>query len=684
MSFIGPGEDTAPFATQMWNNFLSGAGYSRWRIYQQGSGPCGPNSAYTSDQELRGGTVVRDRWAANDYGIVCWWAHGGYTSAAVGYDGCWDGDLFTSNDTASLDDAHPAFTFQNSCSTGYPEDTNNLQYAILKRGGIATVAASRVSFNASPAGPFDHTDGNAGIGYAYVKRVVNGNTASEALFQAKFISAAHIIPSGDGGLMNMYVFNLYGDPDVRLTDSSTPGRACLSIPAAAFHPLSGQYDFENHGRFLKQFAGGTGSGLYLAPVQLPHGATVTAVTFRWYDTLVGTEGAAIMRRSNRTSASEDNMAYAATFDEGGYGSSQDNTIAYATVDNANYTYYVQWQIPSAAPQVWGCSVDIEYIPPPTASKGYLSIPAAAFEPFEDGYGYNNMGALLAHYSGPAVTGWYLAPVQLPQGATVTKLTSYFYDDSTTDDILARLQRSDMAGNFYEMANADSSGYSAGYGNRSDTTITNPVIDNSQNTYWVVWDIPPYEVTGSASGKGVLIEYNNPTTVQPGRVSLSSAAFTPFADDWQYQSHGRYLIHQGGGGASRAHYEAPAYLPQGAKVTKVTFWFNDDSTTANGYARLCRTDQTGNYTDMAYVDSLYAGGYSSRADTTIDDPIINNSRYAYWVYWDLPVSTGTGNNVWGTGVTIDYTVPMVYLPLAMKNYTPPPPPPTPVPKSSTSR
>ncbi|MBU1878039.1 MAG: hypothetical protein KJ734_03725, partial [Chloroflexi bacterium] len=626
MSYIAAGEDTAPFATQMWDNFLNAAGYSRWRIYQQGTGPCPTDdSAYVSDEVLRGGTVVRDRWAANDYGIVCWWAHGGSTSAAVGYDLCWDGELFTSNDTASLDDDHPAFTFQNSCSTGYPEVTNNLQYAILKRGGVATVAASRVSFNCSPAGPFDHTDGNAGIGYAYVKRVVNGNTASEALYQAKFISAAHIIPSGDGGLMNMYDFNLYGDPDVRITDSSAPGREHLSIPAAAFRPISSQYDYENHGRFLKQFAGGTGNGLYLAPVQLPHGATITAVTFHWYDTLVGTEGAATLRRSNRTSASESNMAYAATFDESGYGSSRDNTITYATVDNVNYTYYVQWQIPSAAPEVWGCSVDVEYIPPATASKDYLSVPAAAFGPYEDGYGYNNMGALLTHYTGPggsATRGWYLAPVQLPQGATVTKLTTYFYDGSATDDILARLQRSDMAGHYYEMAYADSSGYSAGYGNRSDTTISNAVINNAQNTYWVVWDLP---AGGTASGIGVLIEYNNPAPVQPGRASLSSAAFTPYADDWQYQSHGRYLIHQGGGGATRAHYEAPVYLPQGARVTKLTFWFNDDSTTANGYAYLCRTDQTGNYSAMAFVDSYYAGGYASRADTTIDDPVINNSR-----------------------------------------------------------
>ncbi len=678
MSFIDAGYDTAPLAEQMWSDFLSSAGYSRWRVYQQGHGLCPSlDSTYPSDQELFAGTGVRDRWAANDYGIVCWWAHGNQTVAGVGYGDssmCGEGFFMESSWTAPLDDDHPAFTYQSSCATGWPENTNNLQYAILKHGGIATVAASRSSFN-GPTPPdyhyFDHGDGNASIGYGYLKRVVNGYTASEALYQTKFIDAPYIIPYpyGSSGLTNMYDLNLYGDPDVRITDRSTQGRATLSIPAAAFQPAIDGNDYENHGRFLKRLsAGASGSGHYLAPVQLPHGATVTAVTFHWYDAVSGLFGSAELKRTNRAGSMEI-MASTYTFDEGGYGSFRNDSIGHATIDNVNYTYWVDWSLAST-PNVMGCSVTIEYIPPPAASKGYLSLPAAAFQPFEDGYNFENAGIWLAHYQGPggsSTNGWYLAPVQLPQGATVTKLTFFFYDDSATNTILARLQRSDLAGNYYNLAYVDSAGYSAGYGNRSTTTIANPVIDNRYNSYWVVWDGPVYGGTGyDASGVGVLIEYNNPATVQPGRLSVPAPAFTPYADDWQYQNHGRYLIHQGGGGVTRAHYEAPVYLPQGTKVTKVTFWFNDDSTAANGYAHLCRTDQAGNYTDMAYIDSYYAGGYASRFDNTIDDPVIDNSRYAYWVYWDLPISTGAGNNVWGTGVTIEYTVPMVYLPLVLKN------------------
>jgi hypothetical protein len=155
----GPGNgpyDGAPLGEQMRDDYLNANSYTSWRMYQQGNGACGLNSIYSDEQELRGGTVVRTRWAANDYGIVCWWAHGSQTTAVVGYGDypglpqpwpCNDGLLFRSSYCSYLDDNHPAFTYQCSCTNGYPENSNNLQYAILKRGGIATVGATRTSRN---------------------------------------------------------------------------------------------------------------------------------------------------------------------------------------------------------------------------------------------------------------------------------------------------------------------------------------------------------------------------------------------------------------------------------------------------------------------------------------------------------------------------------------------------------
>ena len=245
MSFSTASYDGAPLAQQMWDDYLTGAGYSRWRQYQQGNGACGPDSTYASDEELRGGTVVRDRWAANDYGIVCWWAHGSATSAIVGYTGCNDGTLFSSSQTSSLDDDHPAFTYQCSCTNGYPENTNNLGYAVLKRGGIATVSASRVSwFNTGVGyGDFDGSTTNSGIGYEYVERVVAELPASEALYGAK----SSMTPGSNTRLMNFYDFNLYGDPAVQITGAPGPVQHYVYLPLIVRDYSSSPLYFDDFG-----------------------------------------------------------------------------------------------------------------------------------------------------------------------------------------------------------------------------------------------------------------------------------------------------------------------------------------------------------------------------------------------------------------------------------------------------
>ena len=211
--------DGAPLGEQMKADYLDAAGFSSWRMYQQGSGACSLNSSYTSEEELRGVTVVRDRWAAGDYGVVCWWGHGSSTETSVGYHGCWDGTLMKSDYATSLDNDHPSFTYLNSCLNGYPEDSNNLQYSILKNGGIASVSASRVSWFSAYIGYgyFDGSATNSGIGYEYIERLTQGLSGGKALYQAK----RSMYPSQGELLMNWYDFNLYGDPETSLISSGS-------------------------------------------------------------------------------------------------------------------------------------------------------------------------------------------------------------------------------------------------------------------------------------------------------------------------------------------------------------------------------------------------------------------------------------------------------------------------------
>lgn len=215
MSYSQTGYDGADLAEQMKDDYLAGAGFSSWRQYAKGNVACGDNSIFACEEELRGGDVVKNRWVANDYGLVVWWGHGSETGAYVGYDACWDGELFTSAKAPALDNGHPAFVYQCSCTNGYPENSGNLQYALLKNGGAGTVSASRVSwYNAGVHyGDFDGSTTNSGLGYEYAKRLVQGLPAGSALTQAK----SGMSPASNTRLMNYYDFNLYGDPTTMLT-----------------------------------------------------------------------------------------------------------------------------------------------------------------------------------------------------------------------------------------------------------------------------------------------------------------------------------------------------------------------------------------------------------------------------------------------------------------------------------
>ena len=213
MSFSDASTDGAYLSEQMRNNFLNAAGYASWRMYQQGSGCAAADSIYTSDEELRPGLYVRDRWAANDYGIVAWVGHGSQTGAYSGYSGCASGAFFTSTDRSSLDDNHPSFTYQCSCTNGYPENSGNLQYSLLKKGGISTMGATRVSWYMPGETDFVNSTTNAGIGYEYIKRLVQDETGGKALALTRQTLGA---PTSATRLMNYQVFNLYGDPAVGL------------------------------------------------------------------------------------------------------------------------------------------------------------------------------------------------------------------------------------------------------------------------------------------------------------------------------------------------------------------------------------------------------------------------------------------------------------------------------------
>jgi hypothetical protein len=266
MSFLDGGvygyspTDYAALGEEMRVKFLDAAGFSYYRMYQQGGGACGVNSAYTSEAELRGGTGVRDRWAGNDYGIVSWAGHGNPVHTEVGYSKpayCYDGALFDSSYASSLNDLRPSFVYHGSCSNAHPETKDNVAYSVLKNGGISTLGSTRVSwyYPGESFGGFEGSPSVGGIGFGYAKRIVQENPGSDALYLFK----QSVYPSASALLMNWYDFNLYGDPSVSMKNPNVPPKDTAGL----FRPSDGRwyFNYDNAGPSEYSFVWGASTDI---------------------------------------------------------------------------------------------------------------------------------------------------------------------------------------------------------------------------------------------------------------------------------------------------------------------------------------------------------------------------------------------------------------------------------------
>ncbi|MEE9151335.1 MAG: C25 family cysteine peptidase, partial [Thermoplasmata archaeon] len=177
------------------NDIANPAGFTDYRIYEEDYNPPTPDLFPVNKNN------VLNEWK-NGYGFVAWVTHGSPTSGS---------GVFDSGLAPQLDGTKPAFTVQASCSTSHPERDDNLGYALLKNGAIATVGASRVSwYSGGNWTTYNPTDGTYhGLDYFYAKGVIaDGLPAGAALAQQK----APIASVG----MNEMDFILYGDPDTYL------------------------------------------------------------------------------------------------------------------------------------------------------------------------------------------------------------------------------------------------------------------------------------------------------------------------------------------------------------------------------------------------------------------------------------------------------------------------------------
>jgi len=182
------------------NSVIVPKGWSYHRVYDQNYGlsPVPEKMPCNEDN-------VTNAWRNSQFGAVLWWTHGSETSAS---------DIMDLSHAAMLDNTHPGFTFQCSCTNSYPEASNNLSYSLLRNGAIATVGATRVSWYHGGQTNYAGTSSNSGMTYEYAKRLIGNEMKScgYALHDMK-----QTLTANDMELwMNFTDFCLYGDPEVSL------------------------------------------------------------------------------------------------------------------------------------------------------------------------------------------------------------------------------------------------------------------------------------------------------------------------------------------------------------------------------------------------------------------------------------------------------------------------------------
>jgi len=157
------------------------------------------------------------------------------------------------------------------------------------------------------------------------------------------------------------------------------------------------------------------------------------------------------------------------------------------------------------------AIEIEYTNP--GIRYLLTVPAATFRPFEDGYDFVDHGRHLVHMHTPGNStnpGIYLAPVNLPDGAVIHRMRYNFYINSTEAGV-AKLQRTELSqGDVADLALAVTFPANAGIGSTFAPYVDSQPIDNSRYAYWLVWEQPSNALPGvNVQGQAVVIEYAMP-------------------------------------------------------------------------------------------------------------------------------------------------------------------------------
>ena len=141
-------------------------------------------------------STVLSEWQTNGAGVVVWMTHGSPTVAS---------SVITSDMCAGMNDARPAMVFSASCDNGWPENSGNLAYSLLKQGAVCVESASRASFY-YPGEDAVAGDSIGGMANEFARCLIENEwPCGRAAYESRLNLPLTI-------WANHLVFNIYGDP----------------------------------------------------------------------------------------------------------------------------------------------------------------------------------------------------------------------------------------------------------------------------------------------------------------------------------------------------------------------------------------------------------------------------------------------------------------------------------------
>ncbi|MBN2456201.1 MAG: hypothetical protein JXB29_06675 [Sedimentisphaerales bacterium] len=216
-AFWDSSTDNALLANMMINDFFSGAGWTRTRMYEYG-----PTwyTTFARDVTLTHTNMV-NYWSANHYSYVCWSGHGANSGSSVIYNAKTGNSLIyiDDGDNTSLDENHPSVVYANSCSTSRPENLNNLGRQLLRQGSVGYVGSTRTM--AYWVGWNELSDGWGNtLAYWFSQKIHSGSNTAGWSHQ-KALRKMYTDYSWDDEWSSMFEYVLYGNPDLWIKNRPT-------------------------------------------------------------------------------------------------------------------------------------------------------------------------------------------------------------------------------------------------------------------------------------------------------------------------------------------------------------------------------------------------------------------------------------------------------------------------------